>query len=186
MQDTDPYAWLQCLCYMDFRVGIKHGNWKGKELIASISVFFTALIWVTTDKFQSMMHCLSSECGMIIVLLVCKTWVCFFPVQGNLQQLQFSKIVQDRFQQHYNFQLSSSQNFHLKSNLGFHKELMGGFFIKHFALQMYLTSVSILEDPKFNQHSISTHPQTILPFVSSKSQDQELRMQSKTNSQSRN
>ncbi len=33
-----------CLCYMDFRVGIKHGNWKGKQLIASISVFFTALI----------------------------------------------------------------------------------------------------------------------------------------------
>jgi hypothetical protein len=29
---------------MDFRVGIKHGNWKGKELIASISIFFTALI----------------------------------------------------------------------------------------------------------------------------------------------
>jgi hypothetical protein len=63
---------------------------------------------------------------------------------------------------------------------------MGGFLIKHFALQMYLASVSILEDPKFNQHSISTHQQTILPFVSSKSQDQELRMRSKTNSQSRN
>lgn len=91
---------------MDFRVGIKHGYWKGKELIASISVFFTALIWVTTDKFQSMMHCLSSECGMIIVLLVWKTQVHFFPVQGNLEQLQFSKIVQDRFQQQYNFQLS--------------------------------------------------------------------------------
>jgi hypothetical protein len=53
---------------------------------------------------------------------------------------------------------------------------MGGFFIKHSALQMYLASVSILEDTKFNQHSISTHPQTILPFVSSKSQDQELSM----------
>lgn len=114
---------------MDSRVGIKHGNWKGKELIASISIFFTALIWVTTDKFQSMMHCLSSKCGMIIVLLVWKTQVHFFPVQGNLKQLQFSKIVQDRFQQQYNFQLSSSQNFQLKSNLGFHKELMGGFFI---------------------------------------------------------
>jgi hypothetical protein len=84
---------------------------------------------------------------MIIVLLVWKTQVCFFPVQGNLQLLQFSKIVQDRFQQDYNFQLSSSQNFHLKSNLGFHKELMGGFLFKHFALQMYLASVSILEDP---------------------------------------
>jgi hypothetical protein len=100
----------------------------------------------------------------------------FFPVQGNLQQLQFSKIVQDRYQQQYNFQLSSSQNFHLKANLGFHKELMEGFLIKHFAPQIYLASVSILEDPKFNQHSISTHPQTILPFVSSKSQDRELRM----------
>jgi hypothetical protein len=53
---------------------------------------------------------------------------------------------------------------------------MGGFFIEHLALQMYVASVSILEDPKFDQHSISTHPQTILPFVSSKSQDQELRM----------
>jgi hypothetical protein len=39
---------------------------------------------------------------------------------------------------------------------------------------------------QFDQHSTSTHPQTILPFVSSKSQDQELRMCSKTNSQSRN
>jgi hypothetical protein len=101
--------------------------------------------------------------------------IVFFPVQGNIRQLQFSKIIQDRFQQQYNFQLSSSQNFHLKSNLGFHKELMGGFFIKHFALQMYLASFSILKDPKFNQHSISTHPQTILPFVSRKSQDRELR-----------
>jgi hypothetical protein len=82
---------------MDFRVGIKDGNWKGKELIASISIFFTALIWVTTNKFQSMMHQLSSECGMLIILLGWKTQVRFFPVQGNLQQLQFSKIVQDRF-----------------------------------------------------------------------------------------
>ncbi len=85
------------LCYMDFMVGIKHGNWKGKELIVSISIFFIALIWVTTDKFQSMMHQLSSECGMLIILLGWKTQVRFFPIQGNLQQLQFSKIVQDKF-----------------------------------------------------------------------------------------
>lgn len=33
-----------CLCSMDIRVGIRHGNWKGKELIANISVFFTAIV----------------------------------------------------------------------------------------------------------------------------------------------
>jgi hypothetical protein len=37
----------------------------------------------------------------------------------------------------------------------FHKQLMGGFFIKHFALQIYLANVSILGDPKFDQHNIS-------------------------------
>jgi hypothetical protein len=76
-----------CLCYMDFRVGIKHGNWKGKELIASISIFFTALIWVTTYKFQSMMQVWYDYCFVGLkdtsALLSCSTEPPAAPVQQN-------------------------------------------------------------------------------------------------------
>jgi hypothetical protein len=43
MQDTDPYAWLQYVS-VTWNSGLGLSMATGKELIASISVFFTAII----------------------------------------------------------------------------------------------------------------------------------------------